>query len=131
MRSEQIWIEWGAWYASRRKAAGLSQQKVADITGMERTHISDLETGKSGARRDTIIALAEAIHVDAEEALDKAGFKTPARTGVTFEDQEMGVSTPFESEDPEQLLEQMRALRDEYLRRDEELRQRLAEAQKK
>ena len=47
--------------AALRKLAGLSQEQLAERTGLQRTHISRIEAGKYAVTLETIQAIAEAL----------------------------------------------------------------------
>jgi len=44
-----------------RKAKGMTQQDIADMTGLQRNHISRIESGKYSVGFDTLQSIAEAI----------------------------------------------------------------------
>jgi len=44
-----------------RKAKGMTQQDIADMTGLQRNHISRIESGKYSVGFDTLQAIAEAL----------------------------------------------------------------------
>lgn len=52
-----------------RKARGLSQELLADEASLDRTFISQLETGTKQASLTTIFRLASALQVEASELL--------------------------------------------------------------
>ena len=52
-----------------RKARGLSQEALADEAHLDRTFISQLETGSKQASLTTIFRLAAAFRVEASELL--------------------------------------------------------------
>ena len=47
--------------ADLRKAKGMTQQDLADVTGNQRNHISRIESGKYSVGFDTLQAIAEAL----------------------------------------------------------------------
>ena len=47
--------------ADLRKAKGMTQQDLADVTGNQRNHISRIEAGKYSVGFDTLQAIAEAL----------------------------------------------------------------------
>ena len=61
--------------AAARAAAGLSQQKVADATGIPRPGVSDIERGKREVSAPELKALADLYRTTADELLgrDSAG----------------------------------------------------------
>ena len=50
---------------------GLSQEKLAEISGLHRTYISSLELGKRNVSLVNIHALAKALQVTADQLLKK------------------------------------------------------------
>ena len=50
--------------AELRNAKGMTQQDVADKTGLLRQHISRIEAGKYSVGFDTLQAIAEALDAD-------------------------------------------------------------------
>ena len=77
VESERLWKEFGKWIKSERENGRpfKTQKQVAKKVGISEVHYSRIENGKS-TRRDTVIAIAEAISTDAAEALKRAGFET-------------------------------------------------------
>ena len=56
-----------------RKAAGLTQKQLSDLTGLHTTQIQKLESGESqlaNLRAKNFIALADALGVDPHELLN-------------------------------------------------------------
>jgi len=51
----------GGRIADLRKQRGMTQQTLADLTGMQRNHISRIESGKYSVGFDTLQAIAEAL----------------------------------------------------------------------
>lgn len=47
--------------ADLRKAKGMTQQDLADVTGNQRNHISRIESGKYSVGFDTLQAIADAL----------------------------------------------------------------------
>jgi transcriptional regulator with XRE-family HTH domain len=52
-----------------RREKALSQQDVLRMTGVAQATLSDLETGKRGARASTLRKLAEALGVEPKELM--------------------------------------------------------------
>jgi transcriptional regulator with XRE-family HTH domain len=52
-----------------RRERALSQQDVLRMTGVAQATLSDLETGKRGARTSTLRKLAEALGVEPKELM--------------------------------------------------------------
>ena len=52
-----------------REKRGLSQTQLADMAGIGRAHLSQIENGAVAARIDTLYALAEALEMTLSELL--------------------------------------------------------------
>jgi len=52
-----------------RTAAGLSQEKLAEIIDVSFQHMSNIETGKKGLSLDTIMKIAHALDVSFDQLL--------------------------------------------------------------
>lgn len=50
-----------------REKRGLSQTHLADMAGVGRAHLSQIENGAVAARIDTVFALAKALDLSLEE----------------------------------------------------------------
>ena len=61
MRKEENRKRIGQRIADLRKAKGMTQQDLADLTGNQRNHISRIESGKYSVGFDTLQAIAEAL----------------------------------------------------------------------
>jgi transcriptional regulator with XRE-family HTH domain len=55
----------------RRRAAGLSQEELADRAGIDRTYVSALERGVYSATIDMVDKLAKVLGAEAAELLAK------------------------------------------------------------
>jgi transcriptional regulator with XRE-family HTH domain len=55
---------------SRRDEAGLSQERLADLCGLDRTEISLLERGERSPRVDTLVLLARGLKLRPGDLLD-------------------------------------------------------------
>lgn len=80
---------------TRRKALGLTQEKLAELTELSSTYIAKLEAGTKTASLDTLLALGEALDMDAadlirmrEEStdLDRARSVCDALSGLSPDD---------------------------------------------
>lgn len=71
--------ELGGYLRSRRKAAGLTQKDLQELTGVDQTVISKLENGeRTGERsRDKLVAISKAIGADVDSVLVMAGIMEP------------------------------------------------------
>lgn len=47
-----------------RRTKGLSQEQLAELSGISRSRISDLERGKEDFRISTIMLIAKALEID-------------------------------------------------------------------
>ena len=61
MTKELHRVRIGQRIADLRKAKGMTQQDLADVTGNQRNHISRIESGKYSVGFDTLQAIAEAL----------------------------------------------------------------------
>lgn len=50
-----------------RKAAGLTQDRLAETLGLHHTFVSHLESGRRGASLGTIIRIAKALNVTVDQ----------------------------------------------------------------
>lgn len=53
----------GARIAAIRKAKGLTQEQLAMMAGLQRTHVSRIEAGKYAVTLETVQAIAEAMQM--------------------------------------------------------------------
>ncbi|GMQ23682.1 helix-turn-helix transcriptional regulator [Algoriphagus sp. oki45] len=53
--------EYGKKVRTIRKKEGVSQESLADLAGLDRTYISDIENGKRNVSIETIFKIAEAL----------------------------------------------------------------------
>lgn len=53
--------EYGKKVRGIRKKGGVSQESLADLAGLDRTYISDIENGKRNVSIETIFKIAEAL----------------------------------------------------------------------
>ena len=59
--------------AQVRKAQGLSQERLAEISGVHRVSIARIETGEISPNIRTLEKLADALQVAVSELIEKAG----------------------------------------------------------
>lgn len=75
-------MDLGSYLRARRKAAGLTQQELADAIGMTKSFVSQLERGVRKGNRadsaDTLVAIAKALNADPGTILSRAGHEPPA-----------------------------------------------------
>lgn len=69
-----IWRSFGSFIRSNREAQNLSQESAGEIIGMSRQQWQRIESGSSGTKRETVLRIAEALKLDENEALNRAGF---------------------------------------------------------
>ncbi len=82
MAVKDRWEEFGEWLAEERGKAGVAQKLVAIKAAISPVQLNRIEKGNSGAKRQTVIDIVEAINdhsstahrLDLEEALNRAGF---------------------------------------------------------
>jgi transcriptional regulator with XRE-family HTH domain len=67
----------GVYITSMRLAADLDQEQAAKRAGMSREHWSRLENGHAKPKRESISAIADAIHVDVGGLYRRAGYAVP------------------------------------------------------
>lgn len=58
-------------YIALRKKRGITQQEIAERTGMKRTNIARIESGKYAPTIEVLVKLAEALDMDLEIKLVK------------------------------------------------------------
>ena len=54
-----------------RKSLGISQEALADLSGMRRTYVGGIERGERNVSLDNIERLARALNVDVLDLLDR------------------------------------------------------------
>mgnify|MGYP006277979073 CR=1 FL=1 len=64
---ENICLKFGKNLQKIRKERGLSQEKLAELTDLHRTYISDVERGKRSISLNNISKLAKALNIDEYE----------------------------------------------------------------
>lgn len=69
MDRRRIYIEFGERVRDKRKALGMSQELLAEKSGLGRVYIGRCENGKQNATLKTIYSLADALGVEATELL--------------------------------------------------------------
>lgn len=72
--NEQVKRRFGAWIKNKRESGSFSQDGAAKRAGIDRQQWYRIESGLSGTRRDTVIAMANALTAPVDEALRMAGF---------------------------------------------------------
>lgn len=64
MQQKQRYISLGLNIAFYRKARGLSQEKLAEMVEVSRTHMSRIETADCAVSLDVVFRLADALSVE-------------------------------------------------------------------
>lgn len=72
IRNEQERQRIGARIAELRNARGISQARLAVITGLQRSHIVRIEQGAYGVTIDVLAAIAEALGCSVDFVENKA-----------------------------------------------------------
>ena len=91
----QVKRRFGAWIKQKREEGRLSQGGAAGRAGIDRQQWYRIESGLSGTKRDTVIAMANALTVSVSEALQMAGF------AAETEDNEEGLFSGLNELSPE------------------------------
>jgi XRE family transcriptional regulator, regulator of sulfur utilization len=65
-------VRLGRRLSALREARGLSQTQLADMAGVGRAHLSQIENGRVAARIDTLKAITQALELSLSELF--AGF---------------------------------------------------------
>jgi len=60
-------VEYGKKVREIRKREGVSQESLADLAGLDRTYISDIENGKRNVSIETIFKIADALETPVVE----------------------------------------------------------------
>lgn len=58
-------------YAEIRDSKGLTDYRVAQITGIGRSTFSDWKSGRSEPKADKLLAIAKALDISVEELINK------------------------------------------------------------
>jgi len=77
------YYEIGQRIRKKRKAAGLSQDQLAEKVGISTTHMSHIETGNTKLSLPVFVELAEALEVRTDELLYDAA---PANRSVSIDE---------------------------------------------
>lgn len=71
---EQLLVRFGACVRERRKALGLSQEALADVAGIDRSHMGKIERGERNVTLLNVGRIAGAVQCTPSQLLDDAGF---------------------------------------------------------
>lgn len=110
--SDRLWLEFGQWLRSKRELARLKQDEAASRAGIDRQQWYRIETGRSGSRRDTVIALAKAVDADVAEALTRAGFAAtePPSPVSDIAERVKGLSAGLTEEEQIEMVEEVTSI---------------------
>jgi transcriptional regulator with XRE-family HTH domain len=61
IRNDEIRLRMGERIATLRKEAGLTQTRLAEITGLQQAHIARIEQGRYGVKIDVLAKIADAL----------------------------------------------------------------------
>jgi transcriptional regulator with XRE-family HTH domain len=61
-----------------RREAGITQEELAHLSGLDRTTVSQLELGKASPRLETLIRLAGALDVDPRDLVPPIRWAPPS-----------------------------------------------------
>lgn len=86
---EARWKRFGQWIAEKREKLGLTQAQAGERMGVVKQEWYRLEKGRSTTQK-TVIAIAEALEVDTDEALTRAGFQ-PLNSAEIEDDEDLAV----------------------------------------
>lgn len=78
IRSQDAAERFGQNVLAARRRAGFSQEELGTLAGLHRTEIGFVENGRRLPRADTLVKLASALGVDAEELLAGVEWIIPA-----------------------------------------------------
>lgn len=79
-----------------RNAKGLTLEQVADLTGLSKGFLSQLETGARQPSTETLGLISTALDVDAAALISNSGFAEPAPTHSMARRVLMGLDDPPE-----------------------------------
>lgn len=73
MAGRDVRLSFGLAVRRRRSAAGISQERLAELSGLERAYVSGLERGKRNPTLLTQTRIAEALGVTLAVLMGEAG----------------------------------------------------------
>jgi len=79
MNSKTFLKDFGEKIKAVRKSKGLSQEKLAELSGLHPTYISDVERGKVNASIYSCFLITKALGISVADLLSQAGDKETAR----------------------------------------------------
>lgn len=116
-----IWETFGPWLQAERNRAKVSQEEVARRVGINVVQLSRIENGHSGSKRETVMAIVEAVNdlsksryqIDLDEAMKRAGYASPSKDEIFNVMDKARISfldNSFTPDEKERLLDMMRTL---------------------
>lgn len=78
MRDAPLATAFGEILSAARQEAGLTQESLAHLAGLDRTAISQLERGEAAPRLESIVRLAGALNIDPCALIPAIRWKPPA-----------------------------------------------------
>jgi len=104
-------IEFGDKLRARRRAAGVSQRKLAELAGVDFSYISKIENGRIPApAAETVVRFAEHLNCPVEELL-AAARKLPNSVGASVSSDPSAVRFLQEASELELTSEEWEAMR--------------------
>jgi transcriptional regulator with XRE-family HTH domain len=70
--SREIDKRFGQLLAKRRKRAGISQERLADILGLTRTSVTNIEQGRQPVQLHTLFTIADALGIEPTDLMPTA-----------------------------------------------------------
>jgi transcriptional regulator with XRE-family HTH domain len=116
--------EIGARITLKRKQAGLSQEKLADLLGVSRGSVGNYETSGNLPSIETLIKLAEILNTSVDFILRGLDLKDSKTDKILIKSLENQI------EDKERLIRSQAKQIEDLLSDKEDLKQRLSEAEK-
>lgn len=84
---------------NHRTAAGLSQEKLAELSGCHPTYIGQLERGEKNATIESIDKIASALDISLSKLFEQLGGRDNSRRNIPLECYEfLSAKTPEEQE---------------------------------
>lgn len=77
-KNKDLEKQFGNLIKSTRLEKGISQEKLAELSGLDRSYVSELERGEKTASIRTIFKLANGLSVEAYQLLKKIKINTPS-----------------------------------------------------
>ncbi|MBR2650373.1 MAG: helix-turn-helix transcriptional regulator [Clostridia bacterium] len=68
-----------------RTAKGLSQEKLAELSGCHHTYVGQIERGEKNATIESIARISSALNVSLEKLFEKLGTRDSSETGIPLQ----------------------------------------------